>query len=107
MEIGLRQIYRAGYEYKKAGVIVTGILPAGQVQADMFGTINHEKQGRVAGATDQLNRLCGRNTIIFAVPCRAQPGNSRGKPILTSAALLSQPVGTNCQGLKQTENGAY
>ena len=64
---GLKQIYRPGYEYKKAGVIVTGIVPAEHVQVDMFDTTDHEKQGRVASVMDHLNQRYGRDTISFAV----------------------------------------
>lgn len=64
---GLKQIYRQGYEYKKAGVIVTGIVPAEQVQRHMFDATDHEKLNQVAGVMDHLNRRYGRNTISFAV----------------------------------------
>ncbi|GAB2517134.1 Y-family DNA polymerase [Spirosoma aerophilum] len=64
---GLKQIFREGYEYKKAGVIVTGIVPAEHVQVDMFNTTDREKQNRVADAMDNLNQRYGRNTVAFAV----------------------------------------
>ena len=33
---GIRAIYRDGYHYKKAGVMLTGLVPASQTQADLF-----------------------------------------------------------------------
>lgn len=64
---GLRAIYRAGFEYKKAGVIVTGIVPDDQVQASLFDDTDREKQGQVSTVMDSINKRFGRNTINFAV----------------------------------------
>ena len=33
---GIRAIYRDGYLYKKAGVMLTGLVPVSQTQADLF-----------------------------------------------------------------------
>ena len=36
----LRKIYKVGFKYKKAGVILSGIVPNNCVQQDLFDTIN-------------------------------------------------------------------
>jgi DNA polymerase V len=36
-------IYKKEYQYKKAGVIVTGIVPSQQVQADLFDVVDRKE----------------------------------------------------------------
>ncbi|WP_373331499.1 DUF4113 domain-containing protein [Salmonirosea aquatica] len=64
---GLSQIYRAGYEYKKAGVIVTGIIPDDQVQQSMFDNGSRDRWDQISKAMDRINGKYGRDTISFAV----------------------------------------
>lgn len=40
----LEMIYKPGYEYKKAGVIVTGIVPSTAVQQNLFDGVDRVKQ---------------------------------------------------------------
>jgi DNA polymerase V len=40
----LEAIYREGYRYKKAGVLVTEIVPEDQVQGSLFDQVDREKQ---------------------------------------------------------------
>ena len=35
---GLKKIFKPGYQYKKAGVIIMGITPASQLQLSLFST---------------------------------------------------------------------
>lgn len=65
--IALEMIFREGYEYKKAGVIVTGIVPANSVQQNLFDWIDRVKQTHIMKAVDGVNKKMGRNTIKFAV----------------------------------------
>ncbi|NWJ46763.1 MAG: Y-family DNA polymerase [Chloroflexi bacterium] len=62
--IGLEKIYRAGYRYHKAGVLVTGLSQQG-VQLSYFGegVGQIEQQGRLMETVDSLNRRYGRNTL--------------------------------------------
>jgi DNA polymerase V len=63
---GLRQIFRPGYSYKKAGVIVAGIVPQTHVQGNLFDTIDRSKRQRLMSAIDAINRECGSEKIRLA-----------------------------------------
>ena len=63
----LQRIYRQGYQYKKAGVIVMGIGPDSPIQQDLFD-INAEqfqKMRRLDEIVDRINRLHGSETIVL------------------------------------------
>jgi len=63
----LRRIYRPGYQYKKAGVIVMGIGPDSPIQQDLFD-INAEqfqKLRRLDAVVDRINRMQGSETIVL------------------------------------------
>ena len=63
---GLRQIFKPGFRYKKAGVIVSGIVPETQVQQDMFDTIDREKSKDLMEAIDRMNNIFGRDIVRSA-----------------------------------------
>lgn len=63
---GLKLIYRKDFTYKKAGVIVTGIVPDDQVQADIFDTLNRENNQKAMRVIDQLNARYGYNAVKIA-----------------------------------------
>jgi len=58
----LKQIYKKGYAYKKAGVIVMGITPANQQQMSLFENSN-PKHKLLMEAVDRLNRTIGQQKI--------------------------------------------
>ena len=63
----LQKIYRPGYQYKKAGVIVMGIGPDSPIQQDLFD-INAEqieKMRRLDKVIDRINRMNGSETIVI------------------------------------------
>ena len=63
----LKKIYRQGYQYKKAGVIVMGIGPDSPIQQDLFD-INAEqfqKMKRLDEVIDRINRMQGSETIVL------------------------------------------
>jgi len=63
---GIRAIYREGYLYKKAGVILTGLVSAGHTQADMFDSQDREKTTRLMSALDAINHRWGSDTLHYA-----------------------------------------
>lgn len=67
---GLGQIYRAGYRYKKAGVMLNRLAPAEQLSMHLFGDERFEKSRRVTKAVDEINARHGRGTVRFgaAIP---------------------------------------
>ena len=63
----LQKIYRQGYQYKKAGVIVMGIGADSPIQQDLFD-INAEqfqKMKRLDEVVDRINRMHGSETIVL------------------------------------------
>jgi DNA polymerase V len=72
----LERIFREGFKYRKAGVILNGLAPAEQLTLRMFDD-THERFRQVMVAVDQINRRWGRDTLRFGV---ARPdGNWRTK----------------------------
>lgn len=63
----LRQIYRPGYDYMKAGVSLRELATAQAQQQDMFETTSvHDKSVRLMQTIDTINQKMGRATIRLA-----------------------------------------
>ncbi len=56
-------IYRAGYRYKKAGVMLNDLAPSDHLTLRMFGQDSWERRCSVARAVDEINRKYGRHTV--------------------------------------------
>lgn len=54
-EIGLKKIFRAGFLYKKAGVIIMEIANQDHIQMDLFKTTNFNKSEKLMQTIDLLN----------------------------------------------------
>ena len=63
----LRSIYKQGYQYKKAGVIVMGISPNSPIQQDLFdmNAEQIERFKRLDAVVDRINKLNGSETIVI------------------------------------------
>lgn len=59
----LTRIYKPGYIYSKAGIFLTDIVPAGEMQQSAFGRSDSARQMQLMEAVDQINRKHGRHTI--------------------------------------------
>jgi DNA polymerase V len=60
----LRQIYRPGYRFVKAGIFLTGLTPEDtNVQLHIFRSVPREKQRSLMKAVDRLNNDYGRNVV--------------------------------------------
>ncbi len=66
-EKALRAMYRKGYHYKKAGVIVMGIGPNSPIQQDLFdiNAEQFEKMRRLDAVIDRINKVNGTETIVL------------------------------------------
>ena len=62
----LRQIYRPGFGYKKAGVTLAQIVPATGVQGALFAPPDKEKHARLMETLDRVNKVYGRGSIVIA-----------------------------------------
>jgi len=63
----LRKIYRPGYNYIKAGVMLGNIVPETPVQLNAF-LVNrdHDKRNRIMKAMDNINKTFGRDSLKVA-----------------------------------------
>ncbi len=62
---GLKKIYKKGYAYKKAGVMVMGLIPEDTRQLAFF-TEENPKHHQLMKKIDELNKKVGRYKIKFA-----------------------------------------
>src|SRR5262249_33234152 len=75
----LEGMYRPGFNYAKAGVMLIDLRPQGQEQGDLFAA-RHEPQpprhdsARLMGALDALNRRFGRGTVSVVSAARSASG---------------------------------
>ena len=62
----LKELYRKGYGYKKAGVILYDIAPNTGIQSMMFDEIDRPKHKALMQTIDSLNAHHGRSTVALA-----------------------------------------
>ncbi|MDE3022024.1 MAG: Y-family DNA polymerase [Pseudomonadota bacterium] len=64
---GLRQVYRVGYHYVKAGVMLMELSPKNQQQGLLFetgdSTFSSERRNRLMTVMDDINRRWGKHTV--------------------------------------------
>lgn len=66
---GLKRIYKQGYAYKKAGVMLMGLYPANQVPVDLFTGLYEPETKRdknLMATLDEINAKMGRGTVRSA-----------------------------------------
>ncbi len=62
----LRNIYRKGIAYKRAGVILSDISSRNGLQTDLFDATDRTKHDRLMEAVDALNERFGRHRLVTA-----------------------------------------
>lgn len=71
---GVRKIYRGGYRYQKARVMLSELVSAGNRQSDLFGLAAAEnKSGKLMVVMDQINAKMGSSTLKLASEGFRQP----------------------------------
>ena len=63
---GVGQIFRQDYRYRKAGVILTALVPVSQVQTHLFDQQDRARSRRLMAAMDAINTKWGSGTIRYA-----------------------------------------
>ncbi len=63
---GLAALWRDGFRYKKAGVMLLDLLPAASVMGGLFDWPDDSRSRARMRAVDVLNRRYGRDTVTFA-----------------------------------------
>jgi DNA polymerase V len=82
---GLGRIYRKGYRYKKAGVMLLELMPAGQRQGELFAPQDAtDTRARLLAVLDAMNRRLGRGTLRFAAEGVEQPWRMRRERVTPS-----------------------
>lgn len=61
-------VYKPGYQYKKAGVVVDSIIPENAVQTSLFDfdAGQRDKDNRLSKIMDELNRASGKELVRMA-----------------------------------------
>lgn len=76
---GIKQAYREGHRYIKAGIILTDLTPANHQQQSLFNHPNSDKHAAIMKALDTTNRRWGKNTLFYAGAGTQKPwGMKRG-----------------------------
>lgn len=63
---GLKAIFKLGFRYKKAAIMLTEIGPAGAAQPDLFAPLPDPRRAKLMETMDKINRIQGRDTIHLA-----------------------------------------
>lgn len=58
-------VYKPGYHYKKAGIMLHDMVPSHQMTTRMFHQDSWERSRKVSGVMDAINRRYGRHTIRY------------------------------------------
>jgi DNA polymerase V len=62
---GIERLFREGYRYKKAGVLLTALVPTQQVQTHLFDRKDRQQSARLMQALDHLNTQMGAGTVRY------------------------------------------
>ena len=77
----VERVYREGCEVKKAGVLLTGLVPASPATARMYGEEEWRGARRLMRALDELNgrfmKRFGREAVKYGVACSAEDWKSK------------------------------
>jgi DNA polymerase V len=65
---GLERIFRPGFAYQRAGILLPDLIPSGMEQRTLFAVNREDKSrdGRLMEALDRINRVYGRQTLRYA-----------------------------------------
>ena len=62
----LKQIFRPGYGYKRAGVMATRLIPRRGVQSSFMDTVDRTKRSQLMDVIDSINKVSGNYTVRLA-----------------------------------------
>lgn len=72
-EIGLKKIFRSGFSYKKAGVIIMEIANQENIQLNLFKTTDLSKSNKLMQAVDKLNDKYQKSVRLAAQGTDTKP----------------------------------
>lgn len=83
-----QQAFEPGRKYKKAGVMLTGIIPHSEVQMDLFEPNKYtQRQYQLMECVDQINSKFGRNYAAFAATGLHKKEHHRNKWLMNQNYL--------------------
>lgn len=63
----LDMIFRQGYNYQKAGVIVLDLVPEQQIQLGLFDRQNRKRNKNLMDSVDKVNSVFGKDAVRYGV----------------------------------------
>ena len=76
----LKALFQEGFNYKKAGVMLSKITPLAHVQPDLFGDVSlfdYYRKAKLMAVVDTINAIYGRDSLFFAVQGSTRPWKMR------------------------------
>lgn len=86
--LALKNIYKEGYQYKKAGVIVMDLVPQNNVQLNLFDERDRVKHEKVLEVLDEVHKKYGTKVLKVAA-------QGTGKKWALKSEYLSKQYTTN------------
>jgi len=74
---GIEAIYREGFQYKKAGMMLLELVPLSQVQGNLFDQADRARSAQLMRVIDRLNACGGADTVRFAASGLTQRWRAR------------------------------
>ena len=83
--------FEEGRKYKKAGIMLTGIVPNSEIQMDLFDPeLYTQRQFRLMECIDKINSRFGRNHTAFAATGLHKKGDHRNKWLMNQNYLSNR-----------------
>jgi DNA polymerase V len=88
------RLYRPGYRYAKAGVVLDGLVPRASAQRPLFDRRDAERSDRLMRALDGINARYGRDTVYLAAQGIERPWATRFERLsgLSTTRIRDLPV---------------
>lgn len=93
----LRACYQKDYQYKRAGVIVSGVSPRTAIQQDLFDTLTPEQRNKLnllSEVVDTINQRMGRDTMILGI--QQFPNDQQTGEVLSFRDLIRHEYRSRC-----------
>lgn len=94
----LRSVFRNGFAYKKAGIIINELTDGNHIQQSLFSNAaDRQRRQRLMAAVDSINSCSiGRDTIHTGAYCSIDNFVRREKPSRLFSTRLSDIITINC-----------
>jgi DNA polymerase V len=98
----LKGMFRPGKRYVKVGIILTDLVPASEVQLDLFSSQHGEKHSKLMNTLDTLRQRFGHQALKYAVQGNHNENEveeEKRAPWMLQKQFLSSPYTTSVEGL--------